>query len=136
MSEECEVSIMVKDREVMAQSTGSDQAARRGPNRPPGATRSPVEISGVQEDLLPKWRLHDRQGRHRVTRQPESPLLSESLEDLLDHGETGHDLVHIDDGGQVQTARATKDLDPNRCVDEEHACPCALSAGPVSAHLC
>jgi hypothetical protein len=38
----------------------------------------------------------------------------------LDHGEARDDLVEVEDGLEVEGAAGSKDLDPDRGVDQDH----------------
>jgi hypothetical protein len=40
--------------------------------------------------------LDDRKSKHRIASHPKGPLFLESLEDFLDNGEAGDDLLDVD----------------------------------------
>src|SRR6185436_11237592 len=124
------VAIAMEDRQSVADRTGRNHAVHTGADREPGATRTPVEIDGVEEDGGADRRLDDRQGEHGLTRLTERRVAREPLQDLLHDRQAGDDLVEIYDGFQREARRLAKDLDPGGRVNENHAASSRRPASP------
>lgn len=130
------IAIDVQDRDVVTQGRGRDQAIDRRAHRSSGSTRSAVELDSLLEYLGSERRVDEGKGEHGLARQPEGALVPEALEDLLDHGQAGDNLLEIDESGEIHGSSLPEDPDPDRGVDEVQGSRpfLATASGPVLAH--
>lgn len=111
----------------MPKRTSGDQAVYAGPDSEPLAPRLPVEVDCILKHNPPERRLHHRQCVHRLLRNPERPLVTESLQDLLNHRKTRHGLIQIQVRFNGTPGRLAEHFDPDRSINEQHRLhPCAI----------
>src|SRR5262249_34531720 len=72
------------------------------------------------EELRAQRRLDARQREHRAPGLAIGPLVTESLQDLLNDGQTRHDVVERNVPCQIDRSDLAEHLDPRRRVDERH----------------
>lgn len=104
----------------MPKRAGGDQAVDARPDGESQAPSRSIQIDGLSIHVHAEWRFHDRQRQHRFTRAQERGLGVESLKDFLDHGKTGHDVIEVDKGFELNTRRLPEDLYPDGGVNENH----------------
>jgi len=86
----------MKNRQRVPYSARGDQAIDRGSNGDAGSPAGAIESDGFFVTFCSERRFDDRKREHRLACRAECPLLAEPLENFLDYGETGDDLIERD----------------------------------------
>ena len=116
---------MMKNRKVVAYGAGRNHAIDTGTDRVTATTGSSEQADRLIEYRSFKGRFHHRNGMHCVSSHSKSTLIIESLEHLLYYRQASHDFVKLNHGVDIQPARLSEHLNPNRRVNEKHG----LSSG-------
>lgn len=82
--------------------------SRHHSNRETCAPRSPVELRRFEDDLGPEGSFHDGKREHRVPCERKSPFFPESLEHFLENRKTGHDVVDVGHGFELEASPLTR----------------------------
>ena len=116
-----EIPIAVQHFEIVTQRAGGNQTVDRRADGAALASRGAVHGDRLQNELGTKRALDERKGQHCLPRHPVSRLTGETLQDLLDHRQTGDNVVEGDHGFEIQRPVPPKHLDPRRRINERHA---------------
>lgn len=104
----------------MAEGACRDQAVHRRAHGESPAASGSEEADRLLEERRRNRRSHDWEGEHRLMGQAVGRVIRESLENLLDDREAGHDVFERNRGLEIQRPGLPKHIDPDRGVDEDH----------------
>src|SRR5262245_60558999 len=107
-----------------------NQAVDARTYREAGAPRAAVEIHAIEIRRLRERRLDDWERQHRVPDAAIRGVTADALQDLLDNGQAGRDLVEVDHLLQPQAGGFAQHFDPDRGVNENHAASFRMAEDP------
>lgn len=114
----------------MSNRAGRDEAVNPGPDREAGPPRSPIQPDGLIEHCARERGFDDGKRMHRVTRELVGPFVAETLQDFLDDGKTGDYILEVHKPVQSNGRRLSKDVNPDRRVNENHDAVSDRRRGP------
>jgi hypothetical protein len=104
----------------MSNRAGRDEAVNPGPDREAGPPRSPIQPDGLIEHRARERGFDDGKRMHCVAGELVRPFVAETLQHLLDDGKTGDYILEVYEPVQSNGSRLSKDVDPDRRVNENH----------------
>lgn len=99
--------------EIVAKSTGGDEAIYRRSNRVSGPAPCAIQVSSFFKERLIERTLNDRKTQERFTGQPECCFILKPLKYLLNDGEARHDLFQFKVSFDIERISLAEDLDPD-----------------------
>lgn len=97
----------------MAEGAGGDQTVHTRANGDPRPACRSVKIDGAEEDIFANWRLDPRKRKYRLQGDPIGPLFIKALQDLLNDGQAGHDIVEIENLLDLEFSVPAEELNPD-----------------------
>ena len=127
----------MQNLEIVPQCAGCDQAISARAHREAGAPGASINGGCFLENFSAQRRFDDRECRKRFASNSKRRFVPKSLENFLEDGKAGDDVIRIDERWEIDAWGLPEGLDPHAGINEDHgaaSCPVALPGAILPRH--